>query len=63
MAERVKRLGGEFGLVSAPGQGTTVQVDIQLEPALEPPRTVIPDEFESSQFFHEETRQNSHPDC
>jgi signal transduction histidine kinase len=63
MAERVKRLGGEFALVSAPGQGTTVQVEIQLEPVLEPPRTAIPDGFDSSQFFHEEARQNSHPDC
>jgi signal transduction histidine kinase len=62
MAERVKRLGGQFDLVSAPGQGTTVRVDIQLEPVLEPPPAAIPDEFETSQFFHEEVRQNSHPD-
>ncbi|HEV2694672.1 MAG TPA: histidine kinase [Verrucomicrobiae bacterium] len=58
MSERVKRLGGEFSLTSAPGAGTTVRVEIVLEPVQE---TIAPD-FVISQNSHEESRENSHPD-
>jgi signal transduction histidine kinase len=35
MSERVKRLGGQFSLTSAPGQGTIVRAEIPLEPLRE----------------------------
>jgi len=37
MLERVKRLNGQFDLISAPGQGTTVQVSIPLNPDQQAP--------------------------
>jgi signal transduction histidine kinase len=56
MAERVKRLGGRFKLDSAPGKGTTVRVEILLEPVPNPALPVLPDELVGAQFSNEETR-------
>jgi len=56
MSERVKRLGGQFSLVSAPGAGTTVRVEIVLDPV---PETAS---FDSAQHQHEEPSENPHPD-
>jgi len=55
VAERVKRLGGRFKLDSAPGKGTTVRVEIQLEPVPNPARPVLPDEMVGAHFSNEET--------
>jgi len=54
MSERVKRVGGQFSLVSAPGKGTLVRVEILLDPLPETTRPPIPDEFDSPQNSHEE---------
>lgn len=35
ISERVKRLGGQFSLASVPGEGTTLRVEILLEPVQE----------------------------
>jgi signal transduction histidine kinase len=50
MSERVKRLGGRFSLVTGPEQGTTVQVEVALEPVPEALSALdgLPE-------FHEET--------
>jgi signal transduction histidine kinase len=57
MSERIKRLGGQFSLVSAPGAGTTIRVEIGLEPV---PETVRP-EFTALQNPNEEPTENPHP--
>jgi len=58
MAERIKRLGGKFDLISAPGKGTSVKVEINLEPAMEPAAQT----FADLNNFDEEFRENPHPD-
>ncbi|MDR3460229.1 MAG: histidine kinase [Verrucomicrobiae bacterium] len=57
MSERVKRLGGQFSLASAPGEGTTIRVEIGLEPVQE---TVMP-AFATLQNSNEEPTENPHP--
>jgi signal transduction histidine kinase len=57
ISERVKRLGGEFSIVSAPGEGATVRVEILLEPV---PETILP-AFGILQNSHEDFRENPHP--
>ncbi len=59
MSERVKRLGGRFDLDSVPGRGTSVQVEIPLEPLPEIELSAA-NGFEN---FNEETGKNSDPDC
>jgi nitrate/nitrite-specific signal transduction histidine kinase len=59
MAERIKRLGGRFDLISAPGKGTSVKVEINLEPALE---TTTSQTFADLDNFDEEFRENPNPD-
>lgn len=59
MSERVKRLGGQFSLISAPGAGTTIRVEIQLEPV----QDTIKPPFDTLQHLHEESTENPHPDC
>jgi signal transduction histidine kinase len=58
MAERIKRLGGKFDLISAPGKGTSVKVEINLEPAMEPATQTVAD----LNNFDEELRENPDPD-
>jgi signal transduction histidine kinase len=58
MSERIKRLGGQFNLVSVPDKGTTVQVAIQLD---QPQETLLPG-IVDQQYSHEETREDTHPD-
>ena len=58
MSERVKRIGGRFNLISSPGNGATVQVEIPLHQLQE---TALPT-FSTPLNSHEETGQNSHPD-
>ena len=58
MSERIKRLGGQFNLVSVPDKGTTVQVAIQLD---QPQGTLLPG-IVDQQYSHEETREDTHPD-
>jgi signal transduction histidine kinase len=58
MSERVKRLGGQFSITSAPGAGTTVCVEILLEPVQETSSS----EMAGLQNSHEEFSENSHPD-
>ena len=58
MAERVKRVGGEFGLTSAPENGTTVRVEIPLAPLAQAPAPA----FEQLPELHEEKREHPHPD-
>jgi len=41
MRERVEMVGGTFSVQSAPGQGTTVQVEIPFVPAQKPPRKIF----------------------
>lgn len=50
MAERVKRVGGQFVITSAPEQGATVRVEIPLTPVSETPSPA----FELPQELHEE---------
>ena len=57
MSERIKRLGGQFNLVSVPDKGTTVQVVIQLD---QPQETLLPG-IVDQQYSHEETREDTHP--
>jgi signal transduction histidine kinase len=57
MSERVKRLGGQFVLMSEPGRGTQVRVEIPLESVDE-----IVSEVNGAEHLHEETGKNSHPD-
>jgi len=52
MAERVKRVGGQFVITSAPESGTTVRVEIPLAPLPETPAPV----YELPQDLHEENR-------
>ena len=59
MSERVKRIGGRFHVVTAPGQGVTIEAEVPLDPLPEP---LLPD-ITSLQDIHEEARQNPHPDC
>jgi len=58
MSERIKRLGGQFNLVSVPDKGTTLQVAIQLD---QPQGTLLPG-IVDQQYSHEETREDTHPD-
>ena len=62
MSERVKRVGGRFSLVSAPGKGTVVRVEILLDPLPEMPQPATLDELDQPQQSHEEARENPHPD-
>ncbi len=41
ISERVKRLGGQFDIVSAPEQGTIVQIEIPLSPIQETVPTTL----------------------
>jgi signal transduction histidine kinase len=58
MSERVKRLGGQFSLASAPGKGTTLRVEILLEPVQE----LVMSTFVTEQNPHEESRENPYLD-
>ncbi len=59
ISERAKRIGGRFILATAPGQGTTVRVEIPSEPT----RDLQPPADGQNPFSYEEAGENSSPDC
>jgi signal transduction histidine kinase len=59
ISERAKRIGGRFILETAPGQGTTVRVEIPSEP----PHNLQPSVAGHSPTSYEEARENSNPNC
>jgi signal transduction histidine kinase len=61
MSERAKRLGGRLTITSAPGQGTTIRVEIPLDPSRKVPSPAPPDAPEPD-YVDENAREDSHPD-
>jgi signal transduction histidine kinase len=58
MSERAKRLEGHLTVLSTPGKGTTVRVEIPLEPSAPPhAAALVP-----AQYVYEEARQDSSAD-
>jgi signal transduction histidine kinase len=62
MSERAKRLGGQLSLVSAPGQGATIRVEIPLDPARNVPLPSAADAPKSNDDIAKPT-EDSRPDC
>lgn len=61
MSERAKRLGGRLEIASAPGHGTTLRIEIPLDPARKVASPALTDSAEP-QYVDEKPAKNSHSD-